>query len=114
MSRPLESAIDTETGEIHRRSLPQNARLHAMLTDISEQANGAANGSTWRAGSASRSAPSTASSCCRTRSTSAPRRRGEQAALARASASAATSMADFLTELQAFGDERGVKWGDGQ
>lgn len=116
MSRPLESAdIDFSTGEIRRRSLPQNARLHAMLTDISEQVKwggewldmegwkrltlGAFYGQLVLPNPFDERAAPVVVNKQRSRSLG---KRGDD------------SMADFLTALQAFGDDRGVKWNDGQ
>jgi hypothetical protein len=117
MSRPLESdLIDTATGEVlSRRSLPQNARLHAMLTDISEQVEwcgqrldmegwkrltlGAFYGQLCLPNPFD---PQGAPVVVNKRRSSKLSKSGDD------------SMADYLTQLEAFGVERGVKWSNGQ
>lgn len=108
--------IDTSTGEVlTRRSLPQNARLHAMLTDISEQVQwagqwldlegwkrltlGAFYGQLCLPNPFDENAPPVVVN----------KRRSSKLAK-----SGDESMADYLTQLQAFGDERGVQWSNGQ
>jgi hypothetical protein len=119
MSRPLESDdIDLDTGEIlqARRTKEQNKRLHAMLDDLSEQATwagermdaetwkrlllGAYYGQTTMPNPLDPQAPFVVVNKMRSRDLVKSRKE--------------KSMADFLSEIQVFGDERGVRWGDGQ
>lgn len=114
--RETDSAIDTETGEVlDIRTAGQNRRLHAMLTDISEQVQWAGEWldlEGWKRLTLGafygqlvlpnpfdeRAAPVVVNK----QRSSTLGKRGDD------------SMADFITALQAFGDEKGVRWGDGE
>lgn len=115
-ARPRESdPIDLETGEVLvRRSLPQNAKFHAMLRDLSRQLpyGGALRDEAWWkalvlgafAGQDvvphpfdPHAAPVVVN---RKRSSDLPKKGGDY------------PMADLITQMQAMGDEAGVQWSD--
>jgi hypothetical protein len=117
MNRPLESdPIDFETGEVLvRRSLPQNARMHAMIRDISRQvpyAGSLHDEKWWKPMLLGAHGgqdvvphpfdPHAAPIVVNRKHSSGLGKTGDG------------SMADFITQIQAFGDERGVKWSNGQ
>lgn len=117
MSRPqLNDPIDFETGEVLvRRTLPQNARMHAMIRDISRQVEyaGSLRDEAWwklcllgaHGGQDVVPHPFDPHAAPVVVNKKRSRDLGK---------SGDGSMADFITQLMAFGDERGVRWTDGQ
>jgi hypothetical protein len=92
------------------RSIPQNKRLHAMIRDIADQVKWAGefmDEDTWKllllgAAYGQRMVPNPLD----------PQQRFVLVNLRRSRGLVVPEMADLITQLQVFGDERGVKWRD--